>query len=148
MSILAWLMRRRSGATPATATGSAPATPPISLVGDREPNWTFDAEVAGTDLENDDGSIRQDIIRRTEIGQETLLIDLPTIPKLVAVFVAATGDQLGYLPRKVAQRILAESRRYEFRSFVKDIKPDVEREEILRVLLGIDVFEKPRSRRR
>lgn len=146
MSILARLFRRK----PAEAAAGGPPDrhmPPISEVGDRVPKWSFDAEIAGTDLENDDGSLRQEIIRRVEIDQETLLVDLPTIPKLVAVFVAATGEQLGYLPRKVGERIIAESRRYEFRTYVKDIQPDVEREDILRVLLGIDVFEKPRSRR-
>jgi HIRAN domain-containing protein len=61
----------------------------------------FRSAVAGESFRNDDGSSRQEILRRCRIGEEILLVPEPDSPHdSVAVKVQRrNGEQIGYLPR-------------------------------------------------
>jgi|GEM_PF-4767413 len=135
MSLLRLLFRRKDRTPKDT-------TPKIVTKGERVPVHSFATELAGIDLENPDGSMRQDIIARTEVGAETILVAQMGALKLAAVFLAETGDQIGYLPREVSTKIIREAKGYDYGTRVAAIgEPDPETG-IRDVTLTIDVFEK------
>ena len=136
MSIIGWFFGRNK------RRASKDPTPTIVTKGAREPVHEFGARLTGVELENQDGSSRQDIIARTQPGAETIFIAQMGVLKLVAVFLAETGEQLGFLPRETSQKIIKEARGYEYGSRVAEIhEPDPETG-IRHVTLTIEVFEK------
>lgn len=69
----------------------------------------FICAVVGESFRNDDGTSRQDIIRRCAVGEPVLLVPEPLNRydrNAIAVRRAATGEQLGYLRREVAARLV------------------------------------------
>jgi hypothetical protein len=139
MALLNWLFRRKK------QTPTDP-TPQIVEQGAREPVHWFEAAVVGVELENQDGSIRQDIIARTEPGTETILVAQMGALKLAAVFSAATGEQIGYLPREVSNKIIREAKGYDYGSSIASISEPDEDSGIRNVVLTINVFQKPGRR--
>lgn len=135
MSLFSWIFGRRKKAP-------KDPTPQIVEKGERVPIHSFETELAGVDLENQDGSIRQEIIARTEPGAETILVAQMGALKLAAVFLAESGEQLGFLPRDVSAKIIREAKGYDYGSRVAAIgEPDGENG-IRQVTLTVDVFEK------
>ncbi|MCA8926428.1 MAG: hypothetical protein KDC18_00040 [Alphaproteobacteria bacterium] len=135
MSLLGWLFGRRRKAPKDN-------TPQIVELGERKPIHSFETTLSGIDLENPDGSMRQDIIARTTVGTETILVAQMGALKLAAVFVAETGEQLGYLPREVSTKIIREAKGHDYGTRVAAIgEPDPETG-VRDVTLAIDVFEK------
>jgi hypothetical protein len=122
---------------------SAPDPPPqIVAKGKREPIHAFGARLAGIDLENPDGSRRQDIIARARPGAETIMVAQIGALKLVAVFLAESGEQIGYLKRETSEKIVREAKGYDYGSRIDEIgEPDPETG-VRQVLLAIEVFEK------
>jgi hypothetical protein len=136
MSILSWIFGRKK-----RAAASDP-TPTIVAKGKREPIHDFGARLVGVDLENPDDSSRQEIIARTKPGAETIFVAQMGAMKLVAVFVAETGEQLGFLPRETSHKIIKEAKGYDYGSRIAEIhEPDPETG-IRNVTLTIEVFEK------
>lgn len=135
MSLLARLLGRKKK-TPVDDT------PRVVKKGARTPIHSFEAELSGTELENPDGSLRQDIIARTEVEAETILVAQMGALKLAAVFLAETGEQIGYLPRQVSGKIISEAKSYDFGTRIAWIgEPDPETGHRA-VGLTIEVFEK------
>ena len=135
MSLLRWLLGRRKKVP-------KDPTPQIVEKGKREPIHSFESRLSGVDLENPDGSFRQEIIARTEPGAETILVAQMGALKLAAVFLAESGEQLGYLPREVSAKIIREAKGYDYGTRVASIgEPDPETG-VRDVTLTIDVFEK------
>lgn len=139
MSILGWLFGRKRRA-------SKDPTPTIVAKGQRKPIHEFGARLSGVELENPDGSMRQDIIARTKPGAETIFVAQMGVLKLVAVFLAETGEQLGYLPRETSEKIIKEAKGYDYGSRVESIHDPDPETGIRHVTLTIEVFEKPRAR--
>lgn len=136
MSILGWIFGRKKRAA------ARDPTPSIVSKGNREPIHEFGARLVGVDLENPDDSSRQEIIARTKPGAETIFVAQMGAMKLVAVFVAETGEQLGFLPRETSAKIIKEAKGYDYGSRVAEIhEPDPETG-IREVTLTIEVFEK------
>jgi hypothetical protein len=136
VSLLKLLWRRRK-------RDAADDTPRIVEKGERVPVHEFDATLAGIDLENQDGSKRQEIVARAKVGDETIFVAQMGALKLVAVFLAETGEQLGYLKREVSKKVIQEARGYDYGSRICEIsKPDPETG-IRGVTLTVQVFEKP-----
>jgi hypothetical protein len=138
MALLNWLFRRKKVAVD--------PTPQIVEQGKRKPIHIFEAAVVGVDLENQDGSFRQEIISRTEPGVETILVAQMGALKLAAVFIAATGEQIGFLSRDVSNKIIREAKGYDYGSRIGAINDPDPETGIRNVTLEINVFEKPRRR--
>jgi len=118
-------------------------TPQVVEKGKREPIHSFESALSGVDLENPDGSQRQEIIARTQAGAETILVAQMGALKLAAVFLVESGEQLGYLPREVSGKIIREAKGYDYGSRVAAIgEPDPDTG-VRGVTLTIEVFEKP-----
>lgn len=139
MSLLGWILGRRKK-TPEDNT------PQIVEKGERVPMHSFEVVLSGVDLENPDGSKRQEIIARTEVGAETILVAQMGALKLAAVFLAETGEQLGYLPREVSSQIIREAKGYDYGTRVAAIGDPDPDSGIRSVTLTIDVFEKAGAR--
>jgi len=135
MSLLRWMLGRRK-------TRPEDAAPKIVEKGERAPIHSFEAVLAGVELENPDGSQRQEIIARTQAGAETILVAQMGALKLAAVFLAETGEQLGYLPREVSAKIIREAKGYDYGSRVAAIGEPNPEPGVRSVTLTIDVFEK------
>jgi hypothetical protein len=135
MSLLNWLFRRKKRAP-------KDPTPQIVELGERQPIHSFESAIVGVELENQDGSFRQEIIARTLPGTETILIAQMGALRLAAVFVAESGEQLGYLARDVSIKIIREAKHHDYGSRIAAIgEPDPETG-VRSVTLTIDVFEK------
>ena len=135
MSLLGWIFGRKKKAPVDTG-------PQIVEKGEREAIHSFESELAGVDLENPDGSKRQEIVARTKPGAETILVAQMGALKLAAVFLVESGEQLGYLPREVSSKIIKEARGYDYGSRVAaigDPDPDTGVRSVTRT---IEVFEK------
>ena len=136
MSILGWLFNRGK------RKASRDPTPTIVTKGNRQPIHEFGTRLVGVDLENPDDSSRQDIIARTKPGAETIFVAQMGAMKLVAVFLAETGEQLGFLNRETSAKIIKEAKGYDYGSRVGEIhEPDPETG-IRELTLTIEVFEK------
>lgn len=135
MSLLGWLFRR--GKKTPRDTG-----PKIVKKGKREPIHTFETELSGVDLENPDGSQRQEIIARARAGAETVLVAQMGALKLAAVFLAETGEQIGYLPREVSAKIIREAKGYDYGTRIAAIGEPDEETGVRGVTLTVEVFEK------
>jgi hypothetical protein len=136
MSLINWLFPRKKAAP-------KDPTPQIVEKGPREPIHWFEAPVVGVELENQDDTVRQEIIARADVGAETLLVAQMGALKLAAVFIAATGEQIGYLSREVSIKIIREAKGYDYGSRIAEIhEPDPD-SGIRNVTLTIEVFEKP-----
>jgi len=140
VSLLRWLFNRGKNKS------KEPPGPKIVELEEREPVHVFQTHLAGDDLQNPDGSQRQDIIARNEVGAETILMEHRGTMGLVAVHVAATGEQIGFLPREISRKIKKEARGYDYRTLIDDIgEPDPETG-IRRPSLTIEVYEKRKQR--
>lgn len=136
MSILGWIFGRKKRAA------ARDPTPTIVAKGQREPIYEFGTRLVGVELENPDDSSRQEIIAHTKPGTETIFVAQMGAMKLVAVFIAETGDQLGFLPRETSQKIIKEAKGYDYGSRIAEIhEPDPETG-IRNVTVTIEVFEK------
>jgi hypothetical protein len=139
MSLISWLFPRKKRA-------AKDPTPQVVEKGPRDPIHSFEAPLVGVELENQDNSVRQEIIARTAVGAETILVAQMGALKLAAVFVAETGEQLGYLSREVSIKIIREAKGYDYGSRVATIhEPDPD-SGIRNVTLTVEVFEKPGRR--
>jgi hypothetical protein len=139
MALINWLFRRKK-------TAPKDAAPQIVKKGRREPIHWFEAPVVGVELENQDGSIRQEIIARANEGAETIMVAQMGALKLVAVFLAESGEQIGFLQREVSAKIIREAKGYDYGSRIATIgEPDPENG-IRAVVLTVEVFEKPARR--
>ncbi len=136
MSLLGWVFGRKRRAA------AKDPTPTIVEKGERVPVHEFGARLAGVDLENPDGSMRQDIIARTKPGAETVFVAQLGVLKLVAVFLAKTGEQLGYLPRETSEKIIREAKGYDYGSRVDEVHDPDPETGVRHVTLTIEVFEK------
>ena len=117
-------------------------TPRIVEKGAREPVDSFDVTLSGTDLENQDGSLRQTIIANSMPGTETIMIAQMGTLKLLAVFIAETGEQIGFVPREPSARLIREAKRHDYGSRIAEIgEPDPENGQ-RSVILTIDVYRK------
>jgi len=80
--------------------------------------------VAGVTYANRDGSSRQEIIQRYQPGEQVFLIAEPdnaVDPNAIAVQ-RGDGEQLGYLPRPLAERVARLLRQgYGYAAFVAEI---------------------------
>ena len=132
MSVLRWIFGRKKKAPPDTG-------PKIVEKGEREPIHSFTSNLAGVDLENPDGSKRQEIIERSKPGAETILVAQMGALKLAAVFLVESG---GYLPREVSEKIVREARGYDYGSRIAAIGEADPDTGVRNVTLTIDVFEK------
>ncbi len=139
MSLLGWILGRRKKAP-------QDDTPQIVEKGERVPVHSFEAMLSGVDLENPDGSQRQEIIARTQVGAETILVAQMGALKLAAVFLAENGEQLGYLPREVSSQIIREAKGYDYGSRIAAIGQPDPGSGVRSVTLTIDVFEKGGAR--
>jgi hypothetical protein len=140
VSVLSWIFSRKK-----QRPGKDP-TPTVVAKGKRSPVHEFGARLTGVDLENQDGSFRQEIIARTEPGAETIFVAQMGALKLVAVFLAETGEQLGFLNRETSGKIIKEAKGYDYGSRVAEIHEPEAESSIRNVTLTIEVFEKPRRR--
>jgi hypothetical protein len=68
---------------------------------------TFYSKVAGVTFENDNGSDRQQILKKCKLGEKLLLIHSPIEghPNAVKVCRESTNEQIGHLNAKVAEEI-------------------------------------------
>ena len=140
MSILGWIFGRKK------RQYAKDPTPTIVEKGERKPIHEFGARLTGVDLENPDGSFRQEIIARTKSGAETIFVAQMGALKLVAVFLAETGEQIGYLNRETSQKIIREAKGFDYGSRVDEImEPDPE-SGVRNITITIEVFEKARRR--
>ncbi len=140
MSILSWVFGRKK------RQAAKDPTPSIVEKGERKPIHEFGARLTGVDLENKDGSFRQEIIARTKPGAETIFVAQMGALKLVAVFLAETGEQLGFLNRETSQKIIKEAKGYDYGSRVSEVHEPEPDSDIRHVTLTVEVFEKAKQR--
>src|SRR5690606_22105786 len=104
---------------------------------------TCGARVKGGSDVNHDGSSRQAAIRRSAVGEETVLMQEPRPrghPPVIAVWSATSGEQLGTLPSDTSGYVLLQARRHDFRSSIQEL-PEQE-DGGVEVVLQIEMFEK------
>ncbi len=117
--------------------------PEIVPLADRTPIATFEARLQGVSDVNHDGSSRQAAIRRSAVGEETVLMQEPRPrghPPVIAVWSATSGEQLGTLPSDTSGYVLLQARRHDFRSSIQEL-PEQE-DGGVEVVLQIEMFEK------
>ena len=79
---------------------------------ERTPDREFQTKVVGVTFENADGATRQRIIAKCGIGEDIDLVPEPDNPhdaNAVAVKRRGTGEQIGYLSRDVAGRLVEQA---------------------------------------
>jgi hypothetical protein len=82
------------------------------------------AKVRGVKFPNDDGTERQFLIRRCRVGERLVLVDEPdnAFSELAVKVVRQNGEQLGYVPDYLAERMAQDrDRGYRFLGVVREI---------------------------
>ena len=120
--------------------------PKIVSKDDRAPIHDFQTELVGVELENPDDTKRQDIIARASVGAEIILLTERRAMGLVSVYIAESGQQIGFLPRETSTKIKKEARGYDYRTYIDEISEPAPETGVRGVTLTVEVFEKPKAR--
>ena len=69
--------------------------------------WQIDKSIMGSTYPNDDGSSRQEIIKKLKVGDDIIFKPAPTkdYPDLIGAFTAKKKQQIGSVPFDVVKRI-------------------------------------------